>query len=112
MEESKTCDMHDGEKLGQYTTGKLVQSWRNVELNPFPAGMSLIKTDQKVGTFFSYRNRLDIIYGIVQSIGVAQIIIQVYLNGTCIAAQHGLLFYLIRDVICFLFVSLFYNLNN
>ena len=53
MEESETCDMHDGEKLGQSATGILLLSHRNVELNPFPAGVSLMKTSQKVGTFFS-----------------------------------------------------------
>ena len=57
-EERKTCDMHDGDKLGQSATGKLVQSWRNIELNPCPAGVSLMKTAHKVGTFFSYSNRL------------------------------------------------------
>ena len=30
MEERKTCDMHDGDKVGQSATGILVLSWRNV----------------------------------------------------------------------------------
>ena len=99
MEERETCDMHDGEKVGQSATGRLVQSWRNVELNTFPAGVSLMKTAQKVDTFFSYINRLDILHGIAQSMGVAQIRIQVDLNGTCISAQHQLFFSIIRYMI-------------
>ena len=56
--------MHDEDKVGQSATGIFMQSWRNVELNPFPAGVSLMKTAHKVGTFFSYSNRLDILHGI------------------------------------------------
>ena len=85
--------------MGQSATGRLVRSRRNVELNPFPAGVSLMKTAHKVGTFFSYSNLLDILHGIAQSMGVAQIIIQVDLNGTCIAAQHQLFFSIIRYMI-------------
>ena len=64
MEERETCDMHDGDKVVQSETGRLVQSLRNVELNPFPTGVSLMKTAHKVGTFFSYSNCLDIVHGI------------------------------------------------
>ena len=80
--------MHDGEKVGQSATGKLVGYWRNVELNPFPAGVSLMKTAHKVDTFFRYSNRLYILHGIAQSMEVVQIRIQMDLNRTCIAAQH------------------------
>ena len=73
MEERETFDMHDGDKVGQSVTGRLVQSLSNVELNPFPAGVSLMKTSHKFGTFFSYSNRLYILHGIAQSMGVAQI---------------------------------------
>ena len=53
MGERDTCDMHDGDKVGQSVTGRLVRSWRNVELNLFPAGVSLMKTAHKVGTFLA-----------------------------------------------------------
>ena len=58
MGERDTCDMHDGDKVGHSATGRLVRSRRNVELNPFTAGVPLMKTAHKVGTFFSYSNRL------------------------------------------------------
>ena len=51
MEERKKCDMHDGNKAGQSATVRLVQYWRNVERNLFPAGVSLMKTAHKVVTF-------------------------------------------------------------
>ena len=112
MEDGNTCDMHYGDKVGQSATGRLVRSRRNVELNPFPAGVSLMKTAHKVGTFFSYSKRLGIIRGIAQSMGVAQIRIQVDLNGTRIAVQHPLLFSIFRYVIFLLLKYLFYNLTN
>ena len=112
MEERETCDMDDGDKVGQSATGRLVRSQRNVELNLFPAEVSLMKTSHKVGTFFSYSNCLDILHGIAQSMGVSQIIIQVDLNGTRIVAQHRLLFSVIRYVICLFLKYLFYNLTN
>ena len=65
--------MHYGDKVGQSTTGILVRYRRNVELNPFPAGMSLIKTAHKVSTLFIYSNCLGIIHVISQSMGVAHI---------------------------------------
>ena len=102
MEERETCDMHDGEKVGQSVTGRLLRYWKNIELNQFPEGVSLMKTSHKVRTFFSYSNRLDILNGISQSMGVAQIRIQVDLNGTRITAQHRLFFSIIRYVICLL----------
>ena len=75
MEERETCDMNDGEKVGQSATVRIVLSQRNVELNPFHAGVSLMKNSHKVGTFFSYINSLGILHSIAQSMGVAQIII-------------------------------------
>ena len=112
MEERDTCDMYDGYKVGQSVTGRLVQSHRNVELNPFPAGVSLMKTVNKVGTFFSHINRLDILHGISQSMGVVQIRTRVDLNGTCISMQHRLFFSIIRYVIFLLLKYLFYDLNS
>ena len=99
MEERKACDMKDGYKVGQSATGILVQSRRNVEMNPFPAGVSLMKTAHKVGTCFIYSNRLDILHGIAQSMGVAQIRIQVELKETRIVTQHLLFFSIIRYMI-------------
>ena len=71
-----------------------------------------MKTAHKVGTFFSYSNRLGILHGIAQSMGVVQIRTQVDLNGTRITVQHRLLFSIIRYVICLLLKSLFYDLTN
>ena len=51
MEERETCYMHDGDKLGNSATGRLAQYWGGVELYPFPAGISLMKTAHKVRTF-------------------------------------------------------------
>ena len=51
MEERETYGMYDGYEVGQSATERLVRSWRNVELNPFPARVSFIKTSHKVGTF-------------------------------------------------------------
>ena len=50
MEERDTCDMHYGDKVGQSATGRIVRSQRNVELDPFHAGVSLMKTAHKVVT--------------------------------------------------------------
>ena len=65
--------MRDGDKVVQSATGRLVRSHRNVALNPFPAGVSLMKTDHKVGKLFYYSNLLDILQGVAQSMDVAQI---------------------------------------
>ena len=64
MEEREKFNIHDGEKVGQSATGRLIRSRSNVELNPFPTGVSLMKNAHKVGTFFSYSNCLDIVHGI------------------------------------------------
>ena len=80
MEECETCDMHNGYKVAQSRTGRLVQSQRKVELNSCPAGVSLMINAHKVGKCFSYSNRLYILHGIAQSMGVAQIRIQVNIN--------------------------------
>ena len=87
--------MHDGDKVGQSTTGRLVRSRNNIVLNPFTAGVALMKLAHKLGTYFSYSNRLDVLHVIAKSIAVPQIRIQVDLNGTRVAAQHGLLYSLL-----------------
>jgi len=61
-----------------------------------------MKTTHKVGKLFSYGNCLGILHGIAESIGVAQIRIQVDMHGTRIAVLHGLLFSLIKYVIYYL----------
>ena len=71
-----------------------------------------MKTSHKVGTFFSYSTGLDILHDIAKSLGLVQTRIQVDLNGTCIAAQHPLLFSIFRYVIFLLLKYLFYNLTN
>ena len=42
--------MHDVDKVGYSATGRLVRYRMNVELNPFPVGVSLMKTSHKVST--------------------------------------------------------------
>ena len=95
MDERESCDMHDGDKVGQSTTGRLVRSRNKIVLNPFTEGVALMKLAHKLGTYFSYSNRLDVLHVIAKSIAVPQIRIQVDLNGTCVAAQHGLLYSLL-----------------
>ena len=96
IEERESCDMHDGDKVGQCVTCRLVRSRAKVVVNPFFEGVFLMKLVQKVGTNFSYSNWLYILNGLVESTEVTKIRIQVDLNGYVIAAQHSLLFSLIR----------------
>lgn len=96
IEERESCDMHDGDKVGQSATGRLLRSRRGTPVNPFPDGVALMKLAHKVGTHFSYSNRLDVLHRHAKGMEVAKIRIQVDLNGTRIAAQHGLLYSLIR----------------
>ena len=96
MDERESCDMHDGDKVGQSATGRLIRYRKNNPVNPFPSGVAVMKKAHRVGTYFSYSNRLDVLHAIAALMTVPKIRIQVDLNGTRIAAQHGLLFSLIR----------------
>ena len=88
--------MHDGYKVVQCATGRLVRSHAKVVVKSFVEGVSLMNLAHKVGTHFSYSNWLDILNGLVELTEVPKIRIQVDLNGICIAAQHSILFSLIR----------------
>lgn len=62
-------------------------------VNPFPIGQALMKKAHAVGVHFSYSNRMSALLAFRASIpNQPDIKIQVDLNGTRVAAQHGLLY--------------------
>ena len=78
--------------MGQCATGRPFISRAKVVVNTFVEGVYLMKLVNKVGTHFSYSNRLEILHGIVESMEVPKIRTQVDLNGTRIADQHSIFF--------------------
>ena len=97
--ESEVCGMHDGDKLGRSAVGNLVRSKNHHKVNPFNEGEQLMALAHKIGTHFSYSDRFDNLRKIGQAIQipVADVCIQLDLNTTRIASQHGLLESLIRN---------------
>ena len=98
--ESEGCDMHDGSKVGDSAIGALTRSRMKTVINPFAAGVALMNLFRVVAKHFSYgtkrMNRLHQLGATLGSGLVANIKLQLDLNGTRISAPHGLLFSLCR----------------
>ena len=91
-----SCLMHDMDKPQASAIGKLVRSSKRVQVNPFPEGITLWKKAHALGVHFSYSNRLDILHELCAAVKCAAIRVQLDLNDTRVAAQHGLFLSLIR----------------
>ena len=96
IDEAEACDMHDGNKVGAAATGKLTRSHMGYCVNPFQAGVSLVQKAHSMAVHFSYSTRLDELLKISKELGAAEIKLKVDHNDTRIAAEHGLLFSVIR----------------
>jgi hypothetical protein len=90
------CLMHDMDKPQASALGKLVRSSKRVQVNPFPEGISLWKKAHALGVHFSSSNRLHILHEFCTTVKCAAIKVQLDLNDTRVAAQHGLFLSLIR----------------
>ncbi|KAK3270774.1 hypothetical protein CYMTET_20841 [Cymbomonas tetramitiformis] len=88
--EMEVCGMHDGDKLGSSATGALVRTKGKRPINPFLAGQELMKSLHAMGVYFSYSNRFDGLCKLGASVDAPQTRLQVDLNTTRVAAQHGL----------------------
>ena len=94
--DTAACLMHDMDKPQASALGKLIRSSKRVQVNPFPEGISLVKKAHALGVHFSYSNRLDILHKHAATVKCAAIKVQLDLNDTRVAAQHGLFLSLIR----------------
>ena len=92
--------MHDVDKLGQSATGALTRSKNHTIVNPFPECTKLMANARKMGTDFTWDGHTEKLWATgIKAVGeeaVPCIRIQIDLNGTRIAAQHGLLYSEIR----------------
>jgi hypothetical protein len=96
IEVEETCDMHDGDKVGQSATGRLLRTRKKHPVNPFVVGVALMAAAHAMGVHFSYGNRFTVLCAFATTLACASIKIKVDLNGTRIAAQWGLLFSCLR----------------
>jgi hypothetical protein len=76
--------------------GKLVRSSKRVQVNPFPVGISLWKKAHVLGVHFSYNDHLDNLHQFCVTVKYVAIKVQLDLNDTRVAVQHGLFLSLIR----------------
>ena len=84
--------MHDGDKIGLSAVGRLSRTKHKVPVNPFPEGQELMKKAHRLGTYFSYITRHSQLMSFRQQVkDQPELKIQVDLNTTRVAAQHGLL---------------------
>ena len=67
LDKREAYNMHDGEKLGQAATGKLIRPKNKRVLNPFPSGVALMNLSTKVEKFI-YRTRINNIHKICETI--------------------------------------------
>ena len=96
INEAEACDMHDGNKVGEAATGKLTRSRMGECVNPFPAGVALLSKAHSMAVHFSYGSRRDELLVFAKSLESAEIMLKVDHNDTRIAAEHCLLFSVLR----------------
>ena len=99
IDESETCDMHDADKIGQSATGKLVRSHNHIPVNPFEGGLDVIKKAHAIALWFNVGERTDLLFKARDLLGgkdIPRVRLQLDLNSTRIAAQHRLLFSILR----------------
>jgi len=88
----EVCGMHAGYKIGQSIVGGLVRTRNKTSINPFPEGQVLTTKVRALGTYFSYNNRHGKLMSFrLQVKNQPEMRIQVDLNTTRVATQHGLL---------------------
>jgi hypothetical protein len=86
--------MHDGDKIGQSAVGGLVRTRNKTPINSFPEGQVLTKKAHALGTYFSYNKRHGKLISFrLQVKDQPELRIQVDLNTTRAAAQHGMLYF-------------------
>jgi hypothetical protein len=82
--------MHDMDKPQASAIGKLVRSSKRKLVNPFPAGIALWKKAHALGVHFSYSHLLATLHQLCAQVKCVKIKVQLDLNDTRVAAQHGL----------------------
>ena len=91
--DEEVCGMHDGDKIGQSAVGGLIRTKNKTPINPFPEGQALMKKAHVLGTYFNYTTRHSKLMSFRQQLkDQPELRIQVDLNTTRVAAQHGLLY--------------------
>ena len=83
--------MHDGDRLGQAATGKLIRPKNKRAANPFPSGVALMNLAKKVATYFSYGTRINNLHKIFEITDSPIIKPKADKNGTRVAEQHCML---------------------
>ena len=97
--ESEGCDMHDGDKVSCSGTGRLVRSRQKIAVNPFIKGKNILLLAQELAVCWNHGDRIDTLKLIAKKHGQDDwpaIRPEMAHNGTRIAAQHSLLYSLIR----------------
>ena len=83
--------MHDGDRLGQAATGKLIRPKNKRAANPFPSGVALMNLATKVATHFRYGTHIDNLHNIFEITDSPIIKPKVDKNSTCVVAHHRLM---------------------
>ena len=90
--------LHQADKVARSAIGDLVRTRNKIPVNPFEACQALLKKMRENATYFSYATRLKDSWALdsVISGGVAHVRFKTDFNGTRVAAQHMLLFSVLR----------------
>jgi hypothetical protein len=91
--EGERCNMHKSDKIGASAVGHLVRKKNKQVANPFPGGKHLMKKQLNAAKYYSYTGgtRQGILSGHCKATNSPDIMPDVPINGTRIAAQHNLL---------------------
>jgi hypothetical protein len=99
IEEDEACMMHDGDKVGAAATGKLTRSRHGTVVNPFESGRELMVRAHKMAAFFSWGSRQNALSDIAKGSLISpspNTKLQLDLNTTRVASEHGLLHSILR----------------
>lgn len=95
--EEEVCLMHEGDKIGASAVGSLVRRKRSRDINPFHSLQDTITTFRTIAKHFSYTSsRIETLHEFCRTNRIPNLVPQVDICGTRIAACHRLLYSMIR----------------
>ena len=91
LDEREACGIHDGDKLGNAVTFKLICFKNKRVVNLSPSRVALMNPVMKAETHFSYGTRINNLHNVFEMTYYPNIKTYVNKNGIRVAAHHRLL---------------------
>ena len=89
--DAEGCQMHSGNKVGEWAVGSLTKSKNNVAVEPFPEGVALMADLHNAAKYYSYGKRLDELHSCCDVVDAPKLKITIDHSKTRVSSKNRLL---------------------